>query len=411
VLAAYTVFLYRAREAISWKEAGAVVALFALAVGTKENAVALAGVLILTDLYWPAPFSTRGLRANWRLYALLAPGAAAAAVAVFRMLATAPSAGFSLRSLTWSQYLFTEARAILEYVRLSVLPFGQSVDHDFLPSRTVFEHGAIFYMAALAILAAIAIRMRRRFPLSCFGLLLFLILLAPTSSVVPIADALVERRMYLPLAGLILIGCEMGSRIRPARRVAAWTGLAAALLALAVLCHERNRLWSRPDRLLAAATMQATHSSRPVVHLTDDLIARGDCAAALPYLEHASRLFPSDHWVELSWGRVLECMGRLEEAMQRLQRAAALVPTSKAHELIGLLYGEMNRSGEAGEALRRAVELDSRSVTAHKAMALWHESVGDLRSAKREYEAVIALDRHDAEARRALDRVRWAAAG
>jgi hypothetical protein len=35
---------------------------------------------------------------------------------------------------------------------------------------------------------------------------MFLTLLAPTSSIVPISDSLVERRMYLPLLGLILIG-------------------------------------------------------------------------------------------------------------------------------------------------------------------------------------------------------------
>jgi tetratricopeptide (TPR) repeat protein len=406
VLLAYTVFLYRAREAISWKEAVVVLALFALAVGAKENAVSLAGILALTDLCWPTPFSTRGLRANWRLYALMAPGAALGAFAVLRMLATAPTAGFSLRTFTWYQYSFTEARAIFVYLRMSLLPYGQSVDHDFLPSRTIVDHGAIFYMAALGLLVSLAILARRKYPLSCFGLLLFLILLAPTSSVVPIADALVERRMYLPLIGLILIGCELASRIPQSHYTVARSGLAAALILLAGLCYERNRLWSRPDELMAAATLQATHSSRPLANLTDQLIARNRCGAALPYLENASRQFPSDYWVELSWGRVLECLGRRDEAMLRLRRAAATAPNSKVYELIGLLYGEMSRSEEAGTALRAAVDLDPKSLTAHKAMALWCESVGNLGLAEHEYATILTLNRNDWKARFALERVR-----
>ena len=38
---------------------------------------------------------------------------------------------------------------------------------------------------------------RKRWPLASFGVFVFLLLLAPTSSVIPIRDVLHERRMYL----------------------------------------------------------------------------------------------------------------------------------------------------------------------------------------------------------------------
>ena len=56
---------------------------------------------------------------------------------------------------------------------------------------------------------------------------MFLIWLAPTSSVVPIDDALVERRMYLPLLGLILVTCELVDRLK-LRTPAVW-GLVTAI--------------------------------------------------------------------------------------------------------------------------------------------------------------------------------------
>lgn len=54
-------------------------------------------------------------------------------------------------------------------------------------------------LAALLIVAGAAWLWRRRFPLASLGVFVFLVLLAPTSSFLPIADPLVERRMYLPM--------------------------------------------------------------------------------------------------------------------------------------------------------------------------------------------------------------------
>ena len=249
---AYVVFLYRRKEAISWWEAVLVLVLFGAAVKTKENAIALPPILILTDLFWPQAFSLRGLRRDWRLYGLMIPGAIYAAFAVFRMLASAGTAGFTVATFKWYQYAFTEARAIFTYIRMAIWPSGLSLDHDFATSYTILEHGAICWMILLAALVATSIILRRRYPLFCFGLLMFLICLAPTSSVVPLDDALVERRMYLPLIGLILIGCEFGRRVKlPA--AACMAALCIAGIILGALCYNRNRLWGDPDRLMEMA--------------------------------------------------------------------------------------------------------------------------------------------------------------
>ncbi len=242
---AYAAFLYRRHESISWTEAWLVLLLFAAALLTKENAVSLAAILVLTDLFWPAPFSLRGLKRNWRLYCLMVPGAIAAAIAVFRMLAAATSAGFSVATFKWYQYAFTEARALFTYVRLSVLPLGQSLDHDDATSHTVTEHGAIYYMLLLAVIVSATIVLRRRYPLFCFGFLMFLIWLAPTSSIVPLDDALVERRTYVPLLGLILMGCEACLRLRPAPPWSAcWRSFSASFVMTGIACGASRISWS-----------------------------------------------------------------------------------------------------------------------------------------------------------------------
>ena len=409
LLLAYVVFLYRSTESVRWREAALIMALFALGVGSKENAVAFAGVLVLTDVSWPRPFSTAGLRNNWRLYALMASFLPAAVLAIFRLLSHAPTAGFAVHGVTWYQYGFTEARAVARYVQMAVAPFGQSIDHDFAISATVTQHGAVFFLILWAGVLALALAQRRRFPLACFGLLFFLVVLAPTSSVVPIADPLVERRMYLPMIGLILIGIEVLSRLRLQAPALVSTVLIVTLV-YGALCYERNREWGDPEELLASATRECVRNPRPYVMLAEYLITQNRCRAAIPYLEEGARKI-ANPTIYVSWGRALECLGDRQGAMQDLQKAAAMAPNStEVFQLIGLLYGEMKMPDQAGMALRKAVEVAPDSTRAHSALGLWYESMHDLGQAEAQYRTASGLDPNDWESRIGLSRVRQARA-
>jgi hypothetical protein len=403
VVLAYVIFLYRRDECISWRESLVVLALFVFGMSTKENAFGMAGILILTDVFWPVPFSRTGLRKNWRLYALMLPGSIVALVAVLRMLVTSSSAGFS-GPVTWYQYGFTQARAFFTYLRLALIPLGQSIDHDYPVSHTIWQYGAIYYLLALAALIGLLIWRRRDYPLACFGLLMTLILLAPTSSIVPISDPLVERRMYLPLVGLVLIGFEVARRIRIAPLTG--YGLIASVVAIfALLCYQRNQLWSQPSQLWAAAAMQSSTKVRPYMNLVDQLIQENRCGDAMPYLQHGDQVFPNDYGVQMSWGRALECVGRKDEALGHLLRAAVIQPCSYVFQLIGLLQGEMGNHAEAGLSLQKAVELDPSSVGAHDAFGIWYEAVDNPRAAEREYRASLALDQNDQAAQAGIARV------
>src|SRR5262249_30351640 len=68
MLLAWAVFLYRPEGAICWRRAAAILFLAGVAVATKENGVAIGGVLLLTDLFWGREAGVKAVRANWRLY-------------------------------------------------------------------------------------------------------------------------------------------------------------------------------------------------------------------------------------------------------------------------------------------------------------------------------------------------------
>ncbi len=404
LLLAYVFFLYRRNDAISWKEACVVLVLFAIGVRTKENAVSLAAILLLTDWFWDPEYSVSQIKANWRLYVLMLPGVAWAGVVVWRVLSESSTAGFSVPTFRWYQYAFTEARAIFTYIWMTICPIRQSLDHDYPASRTITEHYAIVYLIVLLALIVTAGVWRRRFPVAAFGFLTFLIWLAPTSSVVPLDDALVERRMYLPLVGLILVGCEAWARLRPSPKIA-WSILAAMALFYGRLCYDRNQLWGDPDKLEEAAAAQSVDNPRPLLNITGVLIQQNRCAAATPYLERAERRAPNNYYVNAAWGRVLVCLEQYPAAMDRFERARKLWTTSQIYEWIGLLYGKMGNTEAAGQALQKSVHLSPGSGSAHGSLALWYEKTDQLAAAKREYRYALSIDRSDTWAQMGLLRV------
>ncbi len=125
----------------------------------------------------------------------------------------ASSAGFGMKDFTWYQYFFTECRAMFVYLGVFVLPVQLNADWDFPISRTILDHGAIFGLAVLLALVAAAWRYRRRFPLATYGFFVYLVLMAPTSSILPIQDPVAERRLYFSMLGLLLIVVDVLARV------------------------------------------------------------------------------------------------------------------------------------------------------------------------------------------------------
>src|SRR5439155_15401200 len=116
---------------------------------------------------------------------------------------------------------------------------GQTVDYDLATSHSILDRGAILGLAGILALLGAAIYFRRRYPLACYGFLVFAIILAPTSSVIPIRDPIAERRVYLPMIGLLLIALEFIRRL-PIGRRATVGALAAVLLIMGALTYRRS---------------------------------------------------------------------------------------------------------------------------------------------------------------------------
>jgi tetratricopeptide (TPR) repeat protein len=400
-LAAYTVFLYRRSGASSWLNAALVLILFGAACLSKEHAVVLPGLLLLTDYFWNPGFSLEGARRNWKVYAPIALGAVAGLVFVGRILKTATSAGFNVKEFTWYQYFFTECRALWRYVLLFVFPVGQNIDHDFPISKTVFDQGAVIGLAALIALIAAAWIYRKRFPLICFGVFVLLLLFAPTSSFVPIHDTLVEHRMYLPFIGFLFVAVGLLQLWKTSRSMLIGT-LAVILLIEAGLTYQRNLLWGSAIDVWADSVAKSPAKVRPNFQLAYAYYNAQQCAAAVNQFSKTAALQKPDYSLLIDWGLAADCAGNSEEALAKLQQAAALEQSAHVYSQIGMEYAKLSRYPEAMEALNRAAALDPNFEKTYVYLGNIYFMQGKRAEAAAEYQHALQIDPSDPYAREYL---------
>jgi protein O-mannosyl-transferase len=331
----------------------------ALAMGTKETAV-VAPVLVLL---WDWIFLEEKPKRRTLLLALLFATWAILAT----LVASVPrglSAGFGFAEWPWWSYLITQTTVVAHYVRLVFLPAPLVFDYGW-PKATLAEAVVPGFLLAAMFVATVVLVVRRR-PLS-FPLAWFFILLAPSSSVVPIVTEIAaEHRMYLPLAGILSIAVigaasfwnERSGALSPAaRRAGSVACVAAALVAAGLLgrmTYARNEDYRDYDRLWSKTVAERPENPRARINLASSFLTQGRYVDAEEHLRAAVRLDPDSAEAHANLGVALASQGRELDGVPMLRRAVALAP-----DFIGArrnLAEALAVAGDFAEAARVARE-------------------------------------------------------
>ncbi len=273
----------------------------------------------------------------------------------------------SIEQLSPGAYLLNQAGVILHYLRLCVWPIGQCLDTAWPATSSVLA--LVLPVSCLGGLLAATLWALRRRPATGFLGAAFFVLLAPTSSIVPIHDLAVEHRMYLPsaavIAALVLGMYALAQRI--ARQAPQWQqalrllqpALAtAAILALASLTAWRNETYRSPLALWEDTLAAAPHNARAGCNLGEALCKAGQLERALALFERAAEQQPRYALAQYNLGTTYYVLGRYDEAVAPLLTAVELNPDyAEAHNNLGLVYCQRQQTLDAVAYLFRAVEL------------------------------------------------------
>ena len=316
-----------------------------------------------------------GLGASWLLLAFLLRDLAARQV------------GLGLGVTPWT-YALTEGRVVLQYLALA-----------FWPHPLVFDYGA--GMAALTattvgcalvtglLVAGTGLMLGRRPALGFAGAWFFLIL-APTSSVVPVVlQPMAEHRMYLPLAGviaLVVVGLH--------HWLGRWTMPVTVVLAVGLGCltAQRNATYRSELALWSDSVARRPDNSRAQTNLGSALALAGRLDEARACFAAAVSLAPTDVEAHLNLGNVLLALNRPAKALAPCAEAVRLNPDSvEARCALGATLARLNRTPEALGHFTAAVRLDPDSSAAHYNLATALFELYRYAEAAEHYAAVVRL--------------------
>ncbi len=248
-------------------------------------------------------------------------------------------------------YALIECRVILNYLRLSLWPDPLVFDYGRgAEMRQTLAEAAPYVLGIAVFITATAVTLRRNPPLG-FVACWLLVILAPTSSVVPLyTQPMAESRMYLPLAA-VMTALVLGVHALAGRR-GFLLCLALAIGGCAVTLR-RNPVYRSPESLwrdtLAKKPSARVHNSLGFV-LTE--LARED--EALPHFEAALALAPDYDSAHNNLGKLLSGKGRFDEAIAHFQQALQSNPGhAYAHNNLG------NALIETGQAARALVHFEA----------------------------------------------------
>ncbi len=263
-------------------------------------------------------------------------------------------------------YLLSQGPALATYVRLVLWPSPLVFDRAWRAA----DHADVLLPAWLAVggaLLATLVLLRRARPLALPAAAFFL-LLAPTSSVFPIADALVEHRTYVASAACIVLVVLAGRAALArlpladgARRNLA-TGLCAlAAVALAAATVRRSADYTDAARMWGDVVAKAPHDARAHFNLGLEFLHADDAGheeRALRAFERAVALDPTHVKARTNVGALLLARGDVAGAERELRAALALAPDSV--ETLRDLGHLLTRTGDdagARDAFARAAEV------------------------------------------------------
>jgi len=368
------------RHAAAWY-GGAVVAC-ALGMGSKAIMITAPVVVLAYDRIFLSRSWAELWKRRWPLYAGLAAswlvlGATNLAGEILNPEQRAGlTVGLGYRGSRPLQYALTQPAIILHYLRLAFWPQPLCLDY-FWPIATSASEIALPLVVVLALVAATVVALYKRPALGFLGTWFFLIL-APTSSFVPVQDPAFEHRMYLPLAAVI-VAAVAGVRALLGRVVesrATRTAVAAVVtVVVAVACMAATRARNHDyDSMFAMwGSVLRVRPQNPRAHSDygKALAERGQMADAVSHLETSIRLMPAYYPAHNNLGNALASQGKMDDAIAQFREAIRLKDDfADAHSNLGAALAQTGRLAEAAPELRRALEIDPNNAVAKRNLAL-----------------------------------------
>jgi tetratricopeptide (TPR) repeat protein len=390
----YLLTLYASLRAIDarrpWRWLVTAVAACAAGMACKESMVTAPVMVVIFDRVFLFDTIGQAIRRRWPFYGALA----ATWLLLAGLLAShtgISSGGFATAHTSTWNYLLNQSVIVTRYLRLAIWPSGLVFYYGWarpLGLLDVWPYALFLVLLFVATLLAVA-----RWPRAAFPGLWVFVTLAPTSSFVPIAAEVgAERRMYLPLVGIVTLAvigaaalrgrliARSGDQVQVAPavrespyalrldRLTVGVAVVAAILLSAVTMARTREYGSALAMAETVLVRWPTPNAEQLVG--QELAATGQHEAAIRHLQRALPDFPPAHYF---LGTELFTVGRFDEAMAQLQAFVAeepsLPPVRSARMLMARVFAARREMPRAIEQLHLVLASAPADSAAHALLA------------------------------------------
>ncbi|GAM11387.1 transmembrane and TPR repeat-containing protein F38B6.6 [Geobacter sp. OR-1] len=393
-----------------------------LAMFTKEIAVTLPVVVALIELTF---FKSGGRK---RFIAVVFFAVASLAVPLALMAGRAQSGEMlgeisrltaETDTISRAEYLFTQFRVIITYIRLLVFPVDQNLDYDYPRYETLFSTPVLLSALVLATMFALALygmcrswngRKAYLITVASFGLFWFFITLSIESSIIPIRDLIFEHRLYLPSIGfsicavslVILLKTWLDERqLAGAKAIVQLLVVAAVALGTATYC--RNSVWQDEMTLWEDVVRKSPGKARAHGSLARQYRDRGRSGDAVREYRTAIALDPKDVAARNNLGMIYFSQHNYPAAMEEYEAAAKLTPNNpKIFFNMGNVYLAQGQLRDAELAYGQSIGLAPNYAEALNNLGIVLFKQGKFQQAVDRFRAVLRLEPGHKEARQNL---------
>jgi len=420
LLACFLAYVRWRREgARRWKVIS--LALFALALGEKETAVILPGLLLLYDLMFESRSADLALKAGGpvgaeqrrmlelrKAFTWCAKALGRTWPYFFLILLYIPARLHALKGfshiatpLGLKQLVFTWPSLIWFWIRHLIWPFGLSTFYDF-PAVVHPKLGNFILPALYDVGAGVALwaGVRRSRAAAFFAIWMILPLLPLLDFRIFVANDIVhDRYLYLPSVGLAILIALLLEKV--CAGAAQWQGIPVSLLAaaasLAVVLGFgtlSESFYFRDDLTFYAYNLsRAPNNPIAQCDYAADLAERGFYGPALEKLTGVVNQNPN-YWAAVyNLALTYYKIGKLPQAEKYFLEAILIDPYNPdEHLYLGMTWFKAGRTDQAIASVRQAIAIDPAGFAYHFALGVMLKARGDLGGALQEFKEELAVN-------------------
>lgn len=263
---------------------------------------------------------------------------------------------------TLTERILTVPWLLLNYLKLTLFPLSLSVDYRISSVKSLFSVPFIVPFVIAASILGTVCRLWKKNKGAAFGALFFIITLVPVYNIIPIANPLAERYLYLPAVGFsIFVGATVIAFQR-SEYLKIWP-IYIAVLMIAIGIYsltvvKRNTVWRDEYSLWSDVLNKQPDSSNAHYSLGRVYQKRGKLREAVREYNTALDFNPSNTFALNSIGLLYFEGGEYDEAVRAFKAAIRYYPyMPEYHFNLGRAYAKQFKYKEAIEEYKAALQL------------------------------------------------------